>query len=144
MAGVIEWGQEHPVPAVIGIVVVAYLLLHLFGSGNSAASANNSGAAAYYQAQAAQAANNDAVQIAQINTQAATAQAGILANASTTNNTTWANLQGMQSQQYYANAANVENYNNAILTQATILSNAGNYTAANIVSQNYQPIPTHA
>jgi hypothetical protein len=98
---VIAYAEAHPVPVAIGAVAIGLVLLWLMGSGSSAQASDASGgggdpAAAYFAAASAQAQAGDAVQIAQINAQAETAQTLIGANAATANATTWATAQTSQ------------------------------------------------
>lgn len=99
----IKWAAEHPVPTGIGVVVVGLIILWALGAfkgggGASTVATGDTGSAAFFAAQAAQAQANDQVQLAQIVTGAATAQAGIASTTSITNNTTWANTQEQEAE----------------------------------------------
>lgn len=85
---IIEFAETHPVPVAIGVVVVGLALFLLLSP--KGGSSDGGAAAAYYAANAATAQAGDAVQIAQIQAQAGTAQTQLVTGASVSNNTTWA------------------------------------------------------
>lgn len=89
---VLGWVKSHPLETGGGILVAGLAFIFLRGSGSSGSSSStqDSGAAAYYAAESAQAQSGNALQAVQIETQAATAQAQISADAYTQVQDTWA------------------------------------------------------
>lgn len=91
MAGkIMTFVEAHPVEVGAGVVAVGLLLYFTLASGGGSQSGASSAADAYYAAQSADAQAGDAVQVAQINAQAGTAQTGLNDTASVTENNTWA------------------------------------------------------
>lgn len=92
MPKIVEWFKAHPVEGGGAIFVAAVIVYFLFfrGGGSSSSGGADPNAAAYYAAESAQGQAGDALQAVQIQSQAATAQDLINANASVTNNSTWA------------------------------------------------------
>lgn len=107
---VVNWASHHKPLAIGGAVVIVLGFLYLMRGNSTAASSGDSGASAYYAAQSAQAQAGDAVQIAQIQAQAGTAQLGIASSASVTNNTTWANTDLAETQSNNAVAPALAQY----------------------------------
>jgi hypothetical protein len=88
MAGAIEWIEDNPLPAGVGIVGGGLVILWLLGFFKSApaTSGPDPNASAYYAAEATQAQFGAAEQVATIQTAAQTAQAKIAADAATSIN----------------------------------------------------------
>jgi len=85
--------HSHPLQAVLlgGVAVLAVLYIMRSGSSsNSAAASQSSLNSSYYQAEAIQAQSGAAIQVANINASATTAQTKIAADTSIANNSTWA------------------------------------------------------
>lgn len=88
-----DWAKSHPVEAGAIVFVgglAAIFLLRAFSGGGGSSPSGDPNAAAYYAAESAQGQAGDALQAVQIQSQAQTAQTQIAADASVTNNTTWA------------------------------------------------------
>lgn len=135
----VNWAKHHPVPAVVGGIVLLYLVFHFLGGGGS--SSNGASAdAAYYAAQAAQTQAGDAVQIAQINAQATTAQTKIAGDTSVTNNTTWATTDLAETQSNNAVATQIAPYQeeaSIIASLSQIASLPGSTTSTSSKSNGF-------
>ena len=90
---VIAFAEKHPVPTGIGVVVVGLIMIYVLtpkgGGGGTNTASDAAAASAYYAASSAQAQAGDAVQMAQIQANAATTIALGSDAASVTNNNTW-------------------------------------------------------
>lgn len=164
MPKILEWFKAHPYEAG-GVVVVGGLaiwFLFLRGGGSSSSSGTDPNAAAYYAAESAQGQAGDALQAIQIQSQAATAQDLINANADVQNNTTWAttDLQTAQVQSDAATAlapyaventlvnalGNVASQPPTAVTSTNTSSNSGFFGigASNSVNTSTQLVPNPA
>ena len=88
----VSYVKANPVVGGLGVFVVGLAILYFLGFFKKAAPADN-GASAYYAATVADAQSGNALQLGYVNAAAATAQAGIAADAYTTVQTKWADTQ---------------------------------------------------
>ena len=126
---IIGFVKHHPLEIAAG-VIGGIIVLRLFSGGSKASSgAQSDGNAAYFAAQSAEAQSGNALQAAQIETAATTAQTLIGANASVINNQTWAQAQ-MQGNDDNISIANINAHAAEALApyqvQAGIISTLGN------------------
>lgn len=126
--------KKHPLEiGALAVVSVGVLFLLLRGSGGSSQSSDNSDASAYYAAQSAQAQAGDALAAVQIQTQGATAQDLINAQASVTNNNTWASTDLAETQSNNATAVQLAPYavqNNLVSTLGGVASQTSTTTSS--------------
>lgn len=127
MPKILDWAKAHPVETG-GIVFVGGVIIYfLFFSGGSSSSSGDasSGASAYYAAEAAQGVAGDQLQAVQIQSQAATAQDLINANAAQNINTTWATANTNVAATQAASAVQLAPYaveNNLVSTLGSVAS----------------------
>ena len=124
---IIEQVKKHPAIAVLGAVIVIWGVSRVLGGSGQSSNSTSSdpNVAAYYNAASAQAQAGDAVQIAQIQAQASTAQDLISTSGDVTNNTTWANTDLSETQSNNATSLVVAPIEAQATTQQSLISTLG-------------------